>query len=76
MKSGIALSSLVLAPLFLVACSNQQIYDGIQQNRLHNCEKYPDAQYEECVADYQKDYRTYERERQALLKQGGAGAEE
>ncbi|MCQ3829098.1 hypothetical protein HXX02_06550 [Microbulbifer elongatus] len=68
MKTVTTLSCLIFSPLLVSACSNQQIYEGIQQNRLQNCEKYPDAQYAECLARHQKDYEEYERERQALLK--------
>lgn len=69
MKSTCAL--IVIVATALSACSNRQIYDGIQQNRIQHCEKYPDSQYNECVAQYQKDYRDYERDRQELLKDGG-----
>lgn len=61
---------MVIVTAAVSACSNQQMYDGIQQNRIQHCERYPDSQYNECVAQYQKDYREYERERQELLKKG------
>ncbi|QIL91040.1 hypothetical protein GNX18_15610 [Microbulbifer sp. SH-1] len=62
---------MAIAATALAACSNQQLYDGIQQNRIQHCERYPDSQYAQCVAQYQKDYREYERERQELLNESG-----
>ena len=65
-----ALLALLTAALLsaLSACTNRQIYNAIQQNRLNECEKMVDAQREQCVAQYQKNYDDYEREREEILK--------
>lgn len=49
----------------LTACSNQQIYNAVQENRRAECGKPPQSQYEECLRDYDTSYDEYERERQA-----------
>jgi hypothetical protein len=60
------LSPVVL--LGLAACSQQQVYDAVQQNRQLECQKLPDSQYEECMKQYSEPYKEYERERQELLR--------
>lgn len=51
------------------ACSQQQVYDAIQQNRQLECQKLPGSQYEECMKQYSEPYKEYERERQELLRE-------
>ena len=58
--------SLGLIALSLNACSNEAIYQSIQQNGLRACEEIPIAQQASCKAQYQKDYATYKRERDSL----------
>ena len=58
--------SLGLLALGLNACSNEAIYQSIQQNGLRACEEIPIAQQAHCKTQYQKDYATYKRERDAL----------
>lgn len=48
-------------------CTSKQLYNAAQQNRLQNCSELQGAQRDECEARYQKDYETYERERQEVL---------
>lgn len=55
-----------MALLKLTACSNEAIYQSIQQDGLRSCEEIPIAQQASCKAQYQKDYATYKRERDAL----------
>ena len=50
----------------LAACSNEAIYQSIQLDGLRGCEEIPIAQQAGCKAQYQKDYDTYKRERDAL----------
>ncbi len=57
----------------LQACSQQQVYDAVQQNRQLECQKLPDSQYEECMKQYSEPYKEYERERQELLRGEEAG---
>lgn len=49
--------------LLLSGCSNQQVYDAIQENRRLECAKLPQPQYEKCMQDYDMSYRDYRRER-------------
>ena len=49
----------------LSACTNQQVYDTAQQNHALECQKYPDSRYEDCMRTVEKDFETYEREREA-----------
>ncbi|MDP6414596.1 MAG: hypothetical protein QGG54_06145 [Gammaproteobacteria bacterium] len=44
------------------ACSNQQLYEAIQQNGLQACEEIPIPQQEDCKAQYQTSYEEYRRE--------------
>ena len=60
---------LLLAAWLLQACSNQQVYDAIQQNRQLECQKLPGTQYEDCMKQYSEPYQEYERERQELLQE-------
>ena len=62
----LAILSLGLLILSLNACSNEAIYQSIQQNGLRACEEIPIAQQASCRAQYQKDYATYKRERDSL----------
>ena len=48
----------------LSACSNQQIYTAIQENRKTECMKLPASEYDECMEGYTKSYAEYEKERQ------------
>ncbi|MBT0587467.1 hypothetical protein [Alteromonas oceanisediminis] len=51
----------------LSGCSAKQLYNATQENRLQTCSELYGAQREECEAQYQKDYETYERERQQVI---------
>jgi hypothetical protein len=53
----------------LCACSNQAIYDGIQENRRNKCRELPQGQYEKCMAQYEQPYDDYARERREMLDQ-------
>ncbi|WP_323846437.1 hypothetical protein [Microbulbifer magnicolonia] len=65
MKKGLLAVPLVV----LAACSNQQIYDSVQRNRLHNCEKYSGPQYRDCLQQYDQSYADYQRQRRELLRE-------
>lgn len=55
--------------IMLGACSSQEAYHAIQENRRAECEKLPDRQREECLEDYQMSYEEYERARSGSTKQ-------
>lgn len=58
---------LCLLMVLAAGCSSKQLYNAAQENRLQKCGELHGAQREECEALYQKDYDTYERERQEVL---------
>ena len=58
--------TLILGTLLLSACSERYLYDSAQGNHALECQKYPDARYEECMATVEQDYEDYRRERDAL----------
>ena len=62
----LATLSLGLLGVGLNGCSNEAMYQSIQQNGLRACEEIPIAQQASCKAQYQKDYATYKRERDSL----------
>ncbi|MDY6976868.1 MAG: hypothetical protein SVW51_11710 [Pseudomonadota bacterium] len=69
-KPEMKLTKIVPLTLLLAlasGCTSKQLYNAAQQNRLQNCSELQGAQRDECEALYQKDYQTYERERQEVL---------
>ena len=50
---------LVLLVGLVCGCSNQQIYEAIQDNRQQECERLPPPQDEECLAAYDESYESY-----------------
>lgn len=50
----------------LVSCTNEQIYNSVQENQKMECQKYPDARYEECMKELGTSYRDYEKEKKEL----------
>ena len=60
--------AMVLIYVVATACSNRELYTGIQQNREHECYKipYPEEQ-ESCLARLDMSYDEYERERQEVI---------
>jgi len=45
----------------LSGCSNEQLYNGIQQNRASACPKYPPSQYEACLRRHSRSYEDYKK---------------
>ena len=60
MREAVLLSFL----LGLTGCSNQQVYNAIQDSQKVECQKYPDTRYEECMQQLATPYEEYEAERQ------------
>lgn len=61
----------LLVPLLvgtLSGCTNRNLYQAIQQNRLQRCEEIPIPQQANCRAQYQQSYEDYKSERDALLE--------
>ncbi len=61
-----AASPLLVLCLGATACSNQQVYNAIQESQRVDCQQYPDTRYEECMEQLDKPYADYEEERDAL----------
>lgn len=59
----------LLTPPGLNACSHEALYKNIQQNGPRACEERPVFQQASYKAQYQKDYETYKRERDALKEE-------
>lgn len=64
---NIASLFLLLLTSLITGCSSRDLYNAAQQNRLQECSKLYGAQREECEARYQKDFDTYQREREAVI---------
>lgn len=54
----------------LQACSSQQVYNAIQQDRQLACQRYPDTRYEACMKQSATPYREYEETLEAIDKEG------
>lgn len=68
MKS-IRMLSVYICISLLIACTNQDVYELIRQNRLQECQKLsPYSAYEECVKQYSETYEVYEEKRDSLEK--------
>lgn len=56
-------NGLLFASLLLLACSNRQVYETMQNRHQLECQKLPQVQYEECIKQLQS-YDEYQRRRQ------------
>jgi hypothetical protein len=56
--------------LALAGCTNQDAYNAVRENRLHECQYLPPSEQEECVQRYDKTYEEYQRQREELLENG------
>jgi len=66
---NIKISSIYICALLLVACTNQNVYELVRQNRLQECEKLPSsAVYDECIKQHKETYDEYERKRNSPEK--------
>jgi hypothetical protein len=54
--------ALVLASVLLFGCTNEQIYNTVQENQKLECQKYPDTRYQDCMEGLSTSYRDYKRE--------------
>lgn len=58
---------LALFTMALPACSNQEIYEAVRENRLQDCERQPPSAIEDCKRAFETDYETYEQMRAASM---------
>ena len=54
------------------ACSHRDIYDTVQRDQQLECQRYPDARYEDCMARVSKSFDEYDRELESLDEGGPA----
>ena len=55
--------------LTVQACSSASMYESVRYNRQVECRELPDSQYEDCMQQYQKDYKSYEQKREEVMQQ-------
>ena len=65
---NIRMSLIYILASLLIACTNQEVYDAVQENRQQECQKLPPSAYEECAKQHSEPYDEYERERQEVLE--------
>ena len=49
-------------------CSNQEMYEAVQSNRLAACQEFVGRRYDDCIAQYEADYRDFSRERSEAIE--------
>lgn len=59
----------LVCALLVTACTQQQAYQAVQENRLMECQKRVGDQQEECREGHSMSYEEYQREREALRKE-------
>ncbi|MDO3382347.1 hypothetical protein [Gilvimarinus algae] len=57
----------VVGLILLAGCTNKAIYENAQIDQRWKCEREPLSQQAECREQVSKDYREYQREREALM---------
>lgn len=58
----------VLFVLFgLMACTQQQVYEGLKSGSRLNCLDYPESEYEDCVEETSKSYDQYRDAREEIV---------
>jgi hypothetical protein len=51
----------LLVLVTLTACTDQQIYEAVQNNQQLECQQYPDTRYEECMRQSGTPYKDYKK---------------
>jgi hypothetical protein len=51
----------LLMLLALAGCTDQQIYETVQNNQQLECQRYPDTRYEECMRQSGTSYEEYKK---------------
>ena len=60
---------LSLAFIIVIAgCTTKSVYENIQLNNRQQCYKLPPSQYDECMANANKSYDDYQRQRNETLE--------
>jgi hypothetical protein len=50
------------------ACTTQDLYQAVKENRLHECDKRQGARKAECIAQFSLAYEEYAEEREKIEK--------
>ena len=64
MRSTTRCFALVAVIWLLQACTEQGVYEAIQNREKVLCEQQPPSEYQECIARASKPYDTYKRDRE------------
>jgi hypothetical protein len=56
--------ALVAAVWMLQACTQQSVYEAVQNREKVLCEQQPPSEYRDCMARASKPYATYKREKE------------
>ena len=51
----------------LSSCTNQGLYEAVQHNVQLECQKLPQAQFEQCMVNASEPYDSYSRKRQEVI---------
>jgi hypothetical protein len=57
----------LLLVIFILGCSNKQMYESIQENQRLDCYKLPQPQYETCMEELGESYEDYQRAREEAI---------
>lgn len=64
-----SLCFLAVLPLFLAACTAQDVYEELKRTSTYECNQLSPNQREECLAHLPPDYEIYKREREEILQE-------
>ncbi len=59
---------LSVSAAILMACTNNQIHGAVQAHEQMECQKLPQNQYEQCMAEVSETYEDYSRKRQDAIE--------
>ena len=51
----------------LMACTQQQVYEGLKSGSRSNCLDYPESEYEDCIEQTGKSYDQYRDAREEIV---------
>ena len=59
--------SMLFIVLGLMACTQQQYYEGLKSGSRSNCLDYSESEYEDCIEDTSKSYDQYRDAREEIV---------
>ena len=51
----------------LMACTQQQYYEGLKSGSMSSCLDYPESEYEDCIEQTSKSYEQYKDAREEII---------